>query len=111
MTLSGVGRFPPTGSASVLWVGIEANQALTQLHQAVGSAMGQVGFQPESRAYTPHLTLARCERWLCGDVVAEFLECHRELSLGPVHVREFVLYSSTLGASGPVYRAERRFPL
>lgn len=101
-----VGRFPPTGRANVLWAGVRESLELLDLHAAVGNALATTGFQPESRTYAPHITLARCGHKVPVDLVNEFLETHQDLSLPPFQVTGFTLYSSTIIDDAPVYRRE-----
>ncbi len=42
-----------------LWVGVERNDALQHLHAKIESALTRLGFPPDERRYTPHVTLAR----------------------------------------------------
>jgi 2'-5' RNA ligase len=58
--LDGVGAFPSDRRARVLWAGLEDGQdRLGPLARAVASALEPLGFPPEKRAWTPHLTIAR----------------------------------------------------
>ena len=55
-----LGVFPNLRRVQVAWVGIsgEVNK-LGQLQQRLESNLARLGFAPESRPFTPHLTLAR----------------------------------------------------
>lgn len=55
-----LGVFPSLRRVQVAWVGIsgEVNK-LSQLLQRLESNLTRLGFAPESRPFTPHLTLAR----------------------------------------------------
>ena len=55
-----VGGFPDLRRPRVLWVGVGGDvEALQRLYSAVEEALSPLGFAPEGRAFTPHLTLAR----------------------------------------------------
>ncbi|NOZ04990.1 MAG: RNA 2',3'-cyclic phosphodiesterase [Chloroflexi bacterium] len=57
------GCFPNVYNPRVLWIGIEEpTTPLKALQRAVVNAMGRLGFAPEKRSYTPHLTLGRVKR-------------------------------------------------
>ncbi len=57
------GCFPNIHNPRVLWIDIEEpTTPLKELQRAVVNAMGQLGFAPEKRSYTPHLTLGRVKR-------------------------------------------------
>ncbi len=55
-----LGVFPNLRRVQVAWVGIGGEvDKLSQLQQRVESNLVPLGFAPESRPFTPHLTLAR----------------------------------------------------
>jgi 2'-5' RNA ligase len=54
------GAFPNRRHPRVLWIGLrEEGDRLGPLQQAVVEALRPFGFEPEKRAYKPHLTLGR----------------------------------------------------
>jgi len=56
----GLGGFPNLKRVQVVWVGISGEvDKLDQFHQHLESNLARLGFIPESRQFTPHLTLAR----------------------------------------------------
>ena len=55
-----LGVFPNVRRVQVVWVGIRGEvDKLSQLQQHLESNLARLGFAPESRPFTPHLTLAR----------------------------------------------------
>ncbi len=110
LVLQGVGRFPPKGSARVLWVGTGEQPALVNLHRAVESALETVGFPPESRPFSAHITLARLKQDARQQVDA-FLNQQRRFRSEPIAVSSFHLIESTLTPQGPQYRHEATFDL
>lgn len=55
-----LGVFPNLRRVQVVWVGISGEvDKLSQLQQRIESGLARLGFTPESRPFTPHLTLAR----------------------------------------------------
>src|SRR5207249_3348772 len=73
LTFEGVGQFPSAGGAVTLWAGVTGSTELFRLHAAVEAALAGEGFQPETRPYSPHVTLARCGPEVPARVVDEFL--------------------------------------
>ena len=73
-----LGVFPSLRRVQVVWVGISGEiDKLSQLQEHLESNLARLGFAPESRAFTPHLTLARLrnqtspeERQRLGQLVA-----------------------------------------
>lgn len=60
LELKGLGAFPNPKNVRVVWVGTTGDvDKLIRLQQAVESGLKPLGFNPEPRPFTPHLTLAR----------------------------------------------------
>ncbi len=112
-----LGAFPNLGRPRVVWVGIEdTEKRLALLHQAVNEALANVGFKPETRPFSPHLTLGRVRRRASrsdkqriGDAVATLRE--EGVDLGEEHAREIVLFRSVLKSTGAEYTPLDTFPL
>jgi 2'-5' RNA ligase len=55
-----LGVFPNLRRVQVAWVGVSGEvDKLSHLQQRIESNLARLGFAPESRPFTPHLTLAR----------------------------------------------------
>jgi 2'-5' RNA ligase len=105
--LTGLGSFPSATRARVLWVGIEDPEgAFAKLAGALDMALEEV-FAPETRAFSPHLTVARSDPplRLDGRPVRTPVE--------PVgfRVEEIVLYRSHLRRPAPRYEPIAMFAL
>jgi len=60
LEISGLGAFPPAGSPRVLWLGVTSGSTqLARLHAELNRRLEPIGFVPERRAYSAHLTIAR----------------------------------------------------
>ena len=60
LEVKGLGVFPNLRRVQVVWVGVSGEvDLLRQLQQRIESKLAPLGFAPESRPFTPHLTLAR----------------------------------------------------
>jgi 2'-5' RNA ligase len=79
LEVKGLGVFPNLRRVQVAWVGIIGEiDKLVQLQKRIESNLAELGFAPESRAFTPHLTLARVheraspdERQELGQLIAD----------------------------------------
>jgi 2'-5' RNA ligase len=56
------GFFATRGRPNALWIGVEPAAALTTLHHKVDHALVRAGVAPDTRAFVPHITLARLGR-------------------------------------------------
>jgi 2'-5' RNA ligase len=105
--LTGLGSFPSTARTRVLWAGLDdATGGLAELAAALDDALA-ARFRPETRAFTPHLTVARADPPLRLDpsVLATPVEAPA-FTIGHV-----VLYRSHLGRPAPRYEALTTYPL
>ena len=110
LTLRGCGHFPPRGEPRVLWIGVEDNPALLALQRRVEAAVRDVGFEPDTRNYAPHVTLARLRRPNARKLAA-WLSSHALWDAPPFEVQAFTLLSSILGPGGSKYTPEATYPL
>lgn len=59
--LSGFGAFPTIRRPDVIWLGVGATAELRCLKQDIEWALGDAGFEPETRAFHPHVNLGRSD--------------------------------------------------
>jgi 2'-5' RNA ligase len=105
--VGGLGVFPDARRVRVVWVGLTGEvDKLSRLQQSVEAALKPLGFTPENRPFTPHLTLARvregaapAERQALGQLVAAtgFDEGFEMV------VKSVDLMRSQLTRQGPIY--------
>ena len=105
-----VGHFPPRKTPHVLWVGADAGAPLADLQGQVEECVQTAGLAPESRPFSPHITIARL-RETPPHVVAEFEKRHQAFACPPFQVAAFHLYESTLTAKGAIHALVRSYPL
>ena len=110
LVLSQVGHFGAARKERLLWAGVESNSALVDLHERVSAALRSAGLPPDTRKFTPHVTLARLKR-APTERIGEFVATHNLFRTGPIPVRQFTLFSSHLRHDGASYYPEEEFPL
>lgn len=95
---------------SVVCVKARKTDALLHLQKKVESVCVREGLKPESRKFCPHVTLARLR---AADIhqVERYLRHHRPERPIRFDADRFVLYSSFLSASGPIYTEEADYQL
>lgn len=62
LTLGDVGTFDRRGRIDTLWVGVTPQAEVAALARRIDQALGRVGMPPETRAFVPHITVARFGR-------------------------------------------------
>lgn len=105
--LAGLGAFPSPQRARVVWAGVEAGRdALVALQRTAAKALERIGFEPERRPFSPHLTLGRLRE--PGDV-SPLLGTQFVSECFPVG--RVVLFQSVLRPQGPDYTVLHEYRL
>jgi RNA 2',3'-cyclic 3'-phosphodiesterase len=108
VSLAHIGAFPSRRRARVLWMGLEdPADVLREVAADLDESLRILGFEPEKRAYTPHLTLARFKSPISvpegtpidGRAMPSFVVDH------------LTLWRSRLHPSGARYEVVARFAL
>lgn len=110
ISCQGLGAFPKLARPSVVWAGVRPAEPCMRLEKTLTTLLAPLGFEPEGRAYRPHLTLARVKgRPPAG--LSEFLSGHCETEFATMHVAEISLFESTLTPAGAIYAKLASAPL
>jgi len=102
-----LGVFPNIKRARVAWVGIKGEtEKLLELQHNLETSLNRLGFKPEMRSFTPHLTLARIN----DSVSLEQRQKAGQLIMGTsfvantiINVAEISLMRSQLTREGAIY--------
>ncbi len=108
--LEGVGHFGKGRAARTLWVGVGSSETLVRLQAKIETALLGAGVAPETRKFTPHVTLARLKAPPRGKLES-YLLAHDAFRTRPFAVTRFALFSSFLSSSGAIYTLEAAYPL
>ncbi|ATC33703.1 RNA 2',3'-cyclic phosphodiesterase [Caulobacter vibrioides] len=110
LELAGAGCFGEGADLHAVWAGVAESAALRQLQKGHERAARAAGLKPESRLYTPHVTLAYLKRPSVPEV-GSWLQANNLLRSPAFRVDRFGLYSSWQTREGSAYRLEREYPL
>jgi len=107
LQIGGTGAFPNWQRPQVVWVGVGGEMGrLTALQRELEAALSTLGFPPESRSFSPHLTLGRLRERVTPEdrrrfgLWAQSVKFEASLSFEVNAVR---LMKSQLTPSGPIY--------
>jgi 2'-5' RNA ligase len=114
----GLGGFPNLRQPRVLWSGVGGDiETLKRVQAAVEAAAQGVGFAPEEKPYSPHLTLARAAREAdrralakVGEAVTDIANVATESAPVDFQVDRLIFYRSELGAGGSRYTVLAELP-
>lgn len=102
--LSGVGAFPSAARPRTLWVGIDGGAAeLIALHERLDAALAELGYRPEERRFSPHVTIGRLRNSRDAHRLADVLAQKADWKAGEVQVDQLVVMASELTPQGPHY--------
>lgn len=108
LRLAGTGQFHHRRSG-VLWAGVAPKAPVTALAAKVERAVQSAGLRAETRAFHPHVTLAR---WSGPTpAIGPWLERHGALHSAEWRADRLVLFESHLGKAGPAYEERLEVPL
>jgi RNA 2',3'-cyclic 3'-phosphodiesterase len=93
-----------------LVVKVKPEPALMDLQAEQERRLRRIGVEPETRKYTPHVTLARL-RGVAQAAVADYLATRGALLTESFTAERFVLYSARNGSGGGPYVVEAAYPL
>ena len=108
--IRGVGAFPKLRYPRVVWAGIgEGVNQLREIFEQLEPSLRSLGFAPDSKGFSPHLTIARVKS---GRNKAELIKCLEEnvnFEFGIVKACCLRLKRSNLTPKGPIYSTLREF--
>lgn len=103
ISVGNTGVFPRPSRAQVLWIGVnDPSGQLAALQNQFESECAAAGFEKETRAYHPHLTIARLRK---PENARRLAETHLKLNFPSltVPVHELIVFRSELNPKGARY--------
>jgi 2'-5' RNA ligase len=106
--LHGVGVFPNLHYPRVLWVGItDGAEQLRGIFEQLEPRLRSLGFAPDSKGFSPHLTIARVRSGSNKAEIARSVSENAEYTFGIVKADCLRLKKSELTPKGPIYSTLR----
>lgn len=97
------GGFPSLSRPRVLWVGLEGAEPLARIARTLDQHLQALGFSPETRPWSAHVTLARVRDPRELGRALDLLRSHEDDTFAEVRVQEIRLKKSVLRPEGPEY--------
>lgn len=100
----GLGAFPKPNYPRVVWVGIKkgANE-LKDVFRQLEPRFRELGFNPDTKGFSPHLTIARLRTGRNKARLAELVRELEDYEFGTIKVKCLRLKKSDLTPRGPIY--------
>jgi len=106
--IKGTGAFPNLRRISVVWAGIRqgANE-LRAVFDQLEPRLQTLGFKPDFKGFSPHLTIARVRTGRNKEALAEQLNSLGDYEFGSIKAECLRLKKSVLTPQGPIYSVLR----
>ena len=108
--IQGVGAFPTPRYARVIWAGIsEGANELRSVFSQLEPRLRGLGFSPDSKGFSPHLTIARVRSGRNKAELSRAINENSGFEFGAVRAECLRLKRSVLTPKGPIYSTLREF--
>jgi len=111
LSIGGIGAFPSPAKPNVVWAGVQSpDGTLLNLQSLCENAARSAGLPPETRAFHPHITLARIKEAEPATQLACAIDAMRERMVDEFEATAVSLFESKLTAHGPVHTRLQEYP-
>ena len=106
--LRGLGAFPKLSYPRVVWAGIRKGaDELTNVFEQLEPRLRGLGFKPDNKGFSPHLTIARVRTGRNKTQLIKLVQELEDYEFGAVKAECLRLKKSVLTPQGPVYTTLR----
>lgn len=110
LKIKGCGAFPNTNRIKVIWLGLENDEIIKELHDELDKEFVRLGFDKDKR-FSSHLTIGRMKSAKGKTKVKSTIEEFDDVEIGSMSVNSIILKKSTLTPQGPIYEDLKIFEL
>ena len=106
LQLGGLGAFPTLKRPRLLWIGIHAPADLASLQRSIEAGTSRLGYEPEERAFSPHLSIGRVRQNVSPPDLQKIRTALDTIQLGNIgiaRVDSVHLFKSDLQPGGSIY--------
>ncbi len=106
--VKGLGAFPNLRRINVIWAGVKrgANE-LRNIYYQLEPNIQRLGFRPDNKGFSPHLTIARVRTGRKRNELANLIKEFEDYEFGVVRAKCLRLKRSVLTPQGPIYSTLR----
>lgn len=102
--IGGLGVFPSLNYARVIWAGIKkGGNELANIFDQLEPGLRKLGFKPDSKGFSPHLTIARVRTGKNKKALIQCIKDQADYKFGNVRAECLRLKKSVLTPKGPIY--------
>ena len=112
LRIRGLGVFPAPRNPRVLWCGVDdPTESCRRWVELADPLLADLNFKPETRAFTPHITLGRSRSAAGANILRKVLETAPPPETGEMEVDQITVFESHLRPTGAVYKPVARVTL
>jgi RNA 2',3'-cyclic 3'-phosphodiesterase len=100
----GLGFFPDDKRPRIMWCGVEATPNLSALASSIEKSLQPLGFDPETRPFVPHVTLARLKSVHGVEKLVRAAAPLKSYDFGAARESQFHVFESVPKKSGSEYK-------
>ena len=108
--IKGCGAFPNNNRINVIWVGIDEDSIIRDMHDKLDKEFVRLGLDKD-RKFSTHLTIGRMKSAKNKNKVKSTIEEFSDVEIGDMEVTKVSLKKSTLTPAGPIYEDLKIFEL
>jgi len=108
--LHGLGVFPTLNYPRVVWAGItDGAQKLTSIFEQLEPQIHELGFAPDPKGFSPHLTIARVRSGANKQRLVDLVSKQANYDFGIIRADCLRLKKSQLSPKGPTYSTLKEY--
>ncbi len=108
--IKGLGAFPDLRYPRVVWAGItEGADQLKNIFNQFEPRLRSLGFTPDPKGFSPHLTIARVKTGRNKAQLADFIAKNANYDFGAINAECLRLKRSNLTPRGPIYSTLKQY--
>jgi RNA 2',3'-cyclic 3'-phosphodiesterase len=108
--IRGLGAFPDLRYPRVVWAGITSGaDQLENVFSQLEPRLRSIGFAPDPKGFSPHLTIARLRSGINKQQLCETIAKNANYQFGTVKAKCLRLKRSILSPKGPIYSTLKEF--
>ena len=89
--ISGCGAFPNNNHIKVIWIGVESDELLVQLHDKLDEEFAAIGFDKDKK-FSTHLTIGRMKSAKGKNQVKDVIEEFENVEIGEMNISNIMLH-------------------
>lgn len=103
--IKGIGVFPSTQRARVIWIGLVNNiDKIMAIYNDINNMVKELKIEYEDeKDFNPHITIGRFRESPGYEKINSIINAYKEKEFGIISVNSITLYKSTLTQTNPIY--------